>query len=66
MTRIEAQAIARTQYAAYIVADIEHMFRAGPAPKGADFGYRHGWVCVGEFNFRSDEISDGAEQPYMD
>jgi hypothetical protein len=66
MTRTEAQAIARQQYAAYISADIEHLFRGAPAPVGADYGYRHGWVAVGEFNFRSDEISDGAEQPYMD
>ena len=66
MTRTEAQAIARQTYAAYLAADIEHLFRGAPAPKGEEYGYRHGWTTVGEFSFPSQDISDGAEQPYMD
>jgi hypothetical protein len=66
MTRTEAQAIARLNYARYIAADIKFLFCGAPMPKGEDYGYRHGWTTVGEFSFRSDEISDGAEQPYMD
>jgi hypothetical protein len=65
-TRTEALETARAQYSAWIAADIEHLFRGAPEPKGSDFGYRHGWVTVGGFAFGTDEMVGPNNQPYMD
>lgn len=66
MTRIEALEIARKAYAAYQSAYTNHLFRDAPAPVDADYGYHHGWVSAGEFNFGSDEMVGPTNQPYMD
>ncbi len=66
MTRNEALETARTTYSAFISARIEHDFRGAPAPVEADYGYRHGWVRVGEFNFGTDEMVGPNNQPWMD
>lgn len=66
MTRTEALEIARSKFQAMITARIEQDFRNGPAVDEAAFGYRHGWVRVGEFSFCTDEMVGPNNQPYMD
>jgi hypothetical protein len=64
MTRNEALEIAKANYAAHTAADIANMFNGGPAFDAlAQFGYRHGWYRVGEFNFREDEVTGEAYDP---
>jgi hypothetical protein len=58
MTRNEALAIARSNRAAYIKAEIEFMFGRGPAVSNDAFGTSgKGWFHAGEFNFSEDEIT---------
>lgn len=58
MTRTEALEIAKVNHAAHIRANIEFMFKRGPAvDELGQFGYRHGWYKVGEFCFCQDEIT---------
>jgi len=58
MTRNEALVIAKQNYAAHSKADIEHLFKGGPAFDAlADYGYRHGWYRVEEHSFCNDELS---------
>lgn len=61
MTRNEALVIAKANHAAHTKADIEHMFRNGPAFDAfADFGYRHGWYTVGEHSFNNEDVTGNA------
>lgn len=57
MTRSEALQIAKASYAAYQKADIEHLFGRGPEPVESDYGYRHGWVIVGDFSFNNEDLT---------
>lgn len=66
MTRQEALAVATAKFHAMIAARINNEFKGGPAVNEAAFGYRHGWVSVGEFNFGTDEMIGPNNQPYMD
>lgn len=63
MTRNEALEIAKTNRNARTVMDIEHLFRNGPAPVDADFGYRHGWYSVGEFSFNDEDLTGTKYDP---
>jgi hypothetical protein len=66
MTRTEALTVATARFNEMISARIAHDFRNGPAVDETSFGYRHGWVQVGEFNFCTDEMVGPNNQPYMD
>lgn len=57
MTRDEALKIAKVQYAAYQKASIEHLFRGAPEPVDADYGYRHGWIIIGEHSFNNEDLT---------
>jgi hypothetical protein len=61
MTRTAALKFAQDLYAAYQAADIEHLFRGAPAPVGADYGYRHGWIIVLGHSFNGEDLTG---QPY--
>lgn len=61
MTRAEALEIAKANQKAYHAADWANMRNGGngldPATALHDYGYRHGWFRVGEFNFDDAEIT---------
>lgn len=58
MTRTEALDIAKANYAAHRAADIDNLFRGGPAFNAkSEFGYEHGWYEVGEFCFNVEDIT---------
>ena len=63
MEEIERQA--KAQYDAYNRAYIEHLFRGAPEPKGEDYGFRHGWIIVGDRSFSSSRWYPD-NQPIMD
>lgn len=66
LDRDTARAIAKDRFSRLNAALMLFWQGKGPEPIEAEYGYRHGWVKVGPFNFRSDEISDGVDQPVMD
>lgn len=58
MTRTEALEIAKVNYAKYQKADIEEMFGRGPKFDAfKEFGYRHGWIIVGEHSFNNEDLT---------
>lgn len=63
MTRNEALEVAKASYAAHSAARIAFDFKNGPAFNEADFGYRHGWYTVGEFNFNTTDITGEQYDP---
>ena len=60
MTKIEALAIAKENFKAHTAAEIEEMFGRGPKVDDSQFGYRHGWYRVGEYNFCTTEVTGQA------
>ncbi len=66
MTRTQAQAIAKSNFNALNAANMAFWMGRAEAPVEADYNYRHGWIHLFGHAFRSDELSDGAPQPYMD
>lgn len=61
-----ALAAAKTSFRNLNTAWMQHWLGNAPAPVEADYNYRHGWIHLFGFGFRSDELSDGVDQPYMD
>lgn len=61
MTREQALEIAKTTRSNHMKAYSDDLFGRGPKLSSDDelsqFGYRHGWYQVGEFNFCEDEVS---------
>ena len=66
MTRIEALAIAKSNFKALNIANMNFWMGRGEEPIEADYNYRHGWIHLFGHAFRSDELDDGVDQPYMD
>ena len=59
MTRTEAIAEAARRHRARGQALLACMYgRTGPLPNDADYGHRHGWYSVGEFDISTDEFVD--------
>ena len=61
MDRATALSFAKTLYAAYQAASIEHLFRGAPEPVNADYCYRHGWIIFGGHSFNNEDLTG---QPY--
>lgn len=57
MSRAEALIIAKKNYAAYRAAVIANLFNKGPAVVDAEYGYRHGWIIVGEHSFNDEALT---------
>ncbi len=66
MTRIEALSVAKNNFNALNTANFAFWMGKGQEPVEADYNYRHGWIHIFGHAFRSDELGDGAPQPYMD
>lgn len=66
MTREYALAAAKTSFRNLNAAWMDYWMGRGPQPDEANYNYRHGWIQLFGFSFRSDELSDGVDQPYMD
>lgn len=66
MTRSAALTVATARYNEMTNDRINEMFKNGPAVDEASFGYKHGWVHVGEFSFSTDEMVGPCNQPYLD
>jgi len=58
MTRNEALQIAKANRTAHMNADCENGYRKDLWEQyQRDFGYRHGWYRVGEFNFCHEDLT---------
>lgn len=57
MTRAEALEIAKTVRADCMKARIDFMFGRTTSFNEADYGYKHGWYTIGDYNFNDDEIT---------
>lgn len=58
MTRLEALEIAKANHAAHTTADINNLFKGGPAfDAQAEFGFRHGWYTVGGYSFSNEDVT---------
>ena len=66
MTRTAALEVATAKFNALLAARTANLFHGAAEPQDADYGYRHGWVAVGGFNFGTDEMIGPNNQPYLD
>lgn len=61
MTKQAALETAKANHKAHMSADIERMFRNGPAFDAfTAFGYRHGWYIVGDYSFSFEDVTGQA------
>lgn len=65
MTRQEALAVAAAKFNEMNTALMNEWLGKGPKVDEASYGYRHGWMTVGEFSISTNEFAP-ANQPYMD
>ncbi len=66
MTRTAALAVAKNNFNELNSANMAFWMGRGEQPVEADYNYRHGWIHIFGHAFRSEELSDGVAQPYMD